>query len=85
VIAFERVKAAEPAMLEAVKEALVYLDAPPGSGFGRPRALRDYWSSHHTVLASTNKCLAQIRSGREDYRLRRHDQGRWDYRSQLCW
>jgi hypothetical protein len=46
VIAFERVEAAEPAMLEAVKEALVYLDAPPGSGFGRPRALRDYWSSH---------------------------------------
>jgi hypothetical protein len=44
VIAFERVEAAEPAMLEAVKEALVYLDAPPGSGFGRPRALRDYWS-----------------------------------------
>jgi hypothetical protein len=42
-IAFERVEAAEPAMLEAVKEALVYLDAPPGSGFGR-RALRDYWS-----------------------------------------
>jgi hypothetical protein len=44
-------------MLETVKEALVYLDAPPGSGFGRPRALRDYWSSHHTVLAPTNNCL----------------------------
>jgi hypothetical protein len=36
VIAFERVEAAEPAMLEAAKEALVHLDAPPGSGSGRP-------------------------------------------------
>jgi hypothetical protein len=35
-MAFERVEAAEPAMLEAVKEALVYLDAPPGSSSGRP-------------------------------------------------
>jgi hypothetical protein len=59
VIAFERVEAAEPPMLEAVKEALVYLDAPPGSGFGRPRALPDDWSPHHTVLAPTNKCLAK--------------------------
>jgi hypothetical protein len=64
VIAFERVEAAEPAMLETVKEALVYLDAPPGSGFGRPRALRDYWSSRHTVLAPTNKCLAQSNKSR---------------------
>jgi hypothetical protein len=35
-MAFERVEAAEPTMLEAVKEALVYLDAPPGSRSGRP-------------------------------------------------
>jgi hypothetical protein len=36
VIAFERVEAAEPAMLETAKEALVHLDVPLGSGSGRP-------------------------------------------------
>jgi hypothetical protein len=46
-------------MLEAVKKAaLVYLDAPPDR-LWRPRARRDYWSSHHTVLAPTNKYLAK--------------------------
>jgi len=60
VIAFESVEAAEPAMLEAVKEALVYLDAPPGSALaGRARCV-NYCSPHRTVLAPTNKCLAQI-------------------------
>ena len=58
-IAFERVEAAALAMLEAVKEALVYLDAPPGSALaGRARCV-NYCSPHRTVLAPTNKCLAQ--------------------------
>ena len=58
-IAFESVEAAEPAMLEAVKEALVYLDAPPGSALaGRARCV-NYCSPHRTVLAPTNKCLAK--------------------------
>ena len=57
-IAFERVEAAALTMLEAVKEALVYLDAPPGSALaGRARCVN---SPHRTVLAPTNKCLAQI-------------------------
>ncbi|TMJ80941.1 MAG: hypothetical protein E6G76_25990 [Alphaproteobacteria bacterium] len=59
-IAFERVEAAALTMLEAVKEALVYLDAPPGSALaGRARCV-NYCSPHRTVLAPTNKCLAQI-------------------------
>ena len=59
-IAFESVEAAALAMLEAVKEALVYLDAPPGSALaGRARCV-NYCSPHRTVLAPKNKCLAQI-------------------------
>jgi hypothetical protein len=63
VIAFERVEAAEPAMLEAAKEALVYLDAPLARALVGP-ALRDYCSLHHTVLAPTNKYLAKSNKSR---------------------
>jgi len=57
-IAFERVEAADPPMLEAVKEALVHLDASPGLGSGRsPRCV--ITAARTTQLAATNKCLAK--------------------------
>jgi hypothetical protein len=59
VIAFERVKAAEPAMLEAVKEALVISMPRRVRALAGRAALLDDWSPHHTVLAATNKYLAK--------------------------
>jgi hypothetical protein len=48
-IAFERVEAADPPMLEAVKEALVHLDASPGLGSGRSPRCVITAAPHNTV------------------------------------
>jgi hypothetical protein len=58
-MAFERVEAAEPAMPEAVKEVASLSRCPAWLELWPAAALRNYCSPHRTVLAPTNKCLAE--------------------------